>query len=458
MTTNVEAEPAAVSVSTAQPGLLLAGRRVRVSDLLDAGLLTPGVQLAWDRPKSGEHHLSSVREDGSLEIHGGASYRTPSRAAMVAAGVNAVDGWLAWAVVETGETLDVLRRRLLHAQNGDIGTTARREWLEEVRASVDRGEASELTVVELLQHWDAETRDSAVTDRIDTDLDNQGLTTHPDYRAVPLTESVALVRADTVKPDSDDATSAEQATKPSQSAALGVQLKVSRLPSASMLASVTLQDDLEQAITRMLVDDYSQLAVLAGSREVRGAVTWKSIAQAKNRDPAAKLLDAVIPAEVVNSDDDLLGILGRVQRDNFVFVRNPKNRVVEGIVTTADVVGLYGEIATPFFLIGEIDYLVRRAIAENLTLEEVQAVCGHSGGKTIDSFSKMSMGDYTQTLGNPELWRKLGWAMDRKIFVNRLNEVRRLRNSVMHFNPDPPSAADIAKIRQLLDVLRPYVD
>ena len=161
-------------------------------------------------------------------------------------------------------------------------------------------------------------------------------------------------------------------------------------------------------------------------------------------------------AEMIASD--LLSVLPQVQRDDFVFVRNSTSQLVQVIVTTADVVGLYGEIATPFFLIDEIDYLVRRVIAENLDLVAVQAVCGDSGGKTVADFSEISMGDYTRTLAARELWGKLGWAIDRKIFVERLDEVRLIRNSVMHFNPDPPSAADIAKAGQLLSVLRAYAE
>lgn len=295
-------------------------------------------------------------------------------------------------------------------------------------------------------------------DRIDVDLDNQGLTTSPDYRSVPLGETVTvtMVRSDVT--DEPAPEGSDDSPKSTPKVVLGVQLKVSRVPSATTLVSVTPQATLDQVITMMLVDDYSQLAVLSGARELRGAVSWKSVAQAKNRDPGATLRDALFPATVVESDDDLLRVLPLVQRDDFVFVRNAQNRVIQGIVTAADVVGLYGEIATPFFLIGEIDHLVRRAISERLDLAEVRALCATPGGHPVESFAKMSMGDYCRTLENPDQWRKLGWALDQTIFVKRLEAVRIIRISVMHFNPDPPSQSDIARISQLLDVLRSYAE
>lgn len=393
MTTADQGDPTAAH-GAALPDLLLDGRRVRVSDLVEAKLLSAGDDLVWNRPKRGEQHRSSIRPDGGLELHDGASYQTPSKAAMVAAGVNSVDGWLAWALAETGETLDVLRRRLLHAQRGGGGKTTPLAWLEGMRASVDGGNKPELTVLELVRRWGVETREATVTDRIDVDLENQGLTTSPDYRSVPLGETVTItaVRGDVT--DEPTPEGSDDSPKSTPKVALRVQLKVSRVPSATTLVSVNPQATLDQVITTMLVDDYSQLAVLSGARELRAAVSWKSIAQAKNRDPAATLRDAFFSATVVGSDDDLLRVLPQVQRDDFVFVRNARNRVIEGIVTAADVVALYGEVATPFLLIGEIDHLLRRAISQRLDLAEVQALCAAPGGEPIEAFAKMSMGDY----------------------------------------------------------------
>lgn len=93
---------------------------------------------------------------------------------------------------------------------------------------------------------------------------------------------------------------------------------------------------------------------MIGSRNLKGAVTWKSIAKARNADPAAKLSAAIIKAEAAPYTADLIEMLPVIQGHEFVFVRGPDNTVT-GIVTLADVVEAYGQMATPFFIIGRID-------------------------------------------------------------------------------------------------------
>jgi hypothetical protein len=68
----------------------------------------------------------------------------------------------------------------------------------------------------------------------------------------------------------------------------------------------------------------------------------------------------------------------------------------------------------------------------------------------------MTVGQYKAVLGNPDCWQQLGWPLDQAQFVKRLDEIRRVRNNVMHFNPDPPKPADVAKLRIFLDVIRRY--
>lgn len=66
------------------------------------------------------------------------------------------------------------------------------------------------------------------------------------------------------------------------------------------------------------------------------------------------------------------------------------------------------------------------------------------------------MGDYQRVLENPERWKKLGWPLDRSIFIKRLDELRIVRNNVTHFNPDPVPAGTVEKLRSILKLLRDY--
>jgi len=44
------------------------------------------------------------------------------------------------------------------------------------------------------------------------------------------------------------------------------------------------------------------------------------------------------------------------------------------------------------------------------------------------------------------------------VFLSRLGEIRDLRNGVMHFSSDLPSAQDVEKMTHFLDLLRAITD
>ncbi len=119
-------------------------------------------------------------------------------------------------------------------------------------------------------------------------------------------------------------------------------------------------------------------------------------------------------------------------------------------------VGTYRELSTPFILIGEVDQVLRKLISRKFTLHEVRALCDPDGKRGIDSFDKLEMGDYQRTLENPDNWKKLGWPLDRATFIKRLDELRLIRNNVMHFNPEPRDPQSVSKLRYMLKLLRDF--
>ena len=96
------------------------GRRIEVSDLLDADLLEPGDGLTWERPRIGATYTATVTEAGAILLPDGRTFSSPSRAAMEAADVPAYDGWHAWRT-EDGRLLADLRDDLLVSDIGEPG-------------------------------------------------------------------------------------------------------------------------------------------------------------------------------------------------------------------------------------------------------------------------------------------------------------------------------------------------
>jgi len=443
---------------------LLGGRRVQLRDLLEAKLLEPGARLRFRRRRVGVTHHAEVTPTGRVRLlPDGQEFPSPSRAAAVAAGVRAVDGWTAWVVVEISRPLDALRQELLDraaatAAGGPREEAAElrvHERLREARKRAEDHRPEEFSVRELLSLWGAKDRGDQIS-RIEADLANHGLVTSPSFRKVTLDATVRLV---VVSSDADEAPAASDgsvaAAVDDDDAAADdpIGLTVGNLASAlGGLKFVAPNATFDEAITKMLLNDFSQLAVLNGPRNLRGAITWQSIAHARHADADAKLSDAIdADAVAVRYDKELIDVLPELQRTGFVFVRDQEN-VVAGIITTADVVQAYGEMAMPFFQIGELDRSLRRVIARNLGLDQVVSLCR----RPIRSFDQLSMGEYQRVLDDPGVWAGLGWPLDRSAFIERLDEIRQIRNDVMHFKPDPPPAGTIDKLRKLNSLLRQY--
>lgn len=449
---------------------LIGGRRVTVSDLLEASLIEVGTKLRFTRKRIGQTFDATVTDKGRIRLElDGQEFRSPSRAAAVASGMRAVDGWLAWLVVDQGKLLDAVRQEFLDQAISSVATAANRQDRDTVRQRVherlrlarkhaDEHVPDRMKVRELLELWDTTERGDQVT-QIEADLANHGLVTSPSFRAVTLDTVISL---DTPPDGAEETTTVGQpeidglpgAEDDESDGDLNVRLTVGNLSPLDGVESVTPNSTIKEAITKMLLNDFSQLAVFNGPRNFRGAVTWRSITQAMHQKSDATLADAIDPhVEVVPYDLDLFEILPTLQRRDFVFVRD-EHREIMGIVTTADVAQRYGEMATPFFQLGELDQTLRWILSHTVDVQTVEQLCK----KKITSFDHLSMGDYKRVLENEEAWKKLDWPLDRRAFISRLEEIRLIRNKVMHFHPDPVPEDAVDKLRRFDDVLHRYRD
>ena len=447
---------------------------MRIRDLVEAGLLEPGAVLVYERSQAGETLEVTVTETGQLRLPDGREIRSPSGAIRQLCG-KSVDGWHAWRTAADGQLLHGLRLRLIREavrevpDEGDPGLEARQdEFLSSAKEAAESGSPHRMTVRELIGIWGARGRDFEVNERIDADLGNNGMTTTPDFRAVTLDDTVAIVlttqvtdgevalaATGTMSVDATVSASAEVAESDDESA-WDHGLTIGNLPSASRKVRAVAPDaTFEEAITLMLTNDYSQLAVMTGLRDLKGAVSWKSIARARNANPAAKLSAAIIKASDVPYTADLIGLLPVIQSQEFVFVRGA-DRTVTGIVTLADVVEAYGQMATPFFMIGRIDQSLRRIIETTFPMKTITPLCDRDGQRDLSTCDQLTMGDYQRILENPDCWTRLGWSLDRKTFCARLEEIAQVRNNLMHFNSDPLPDDVVSMLQNFINLLQEY--
>ncbi|MFD4171472.1 N-6 DNA methylase [Streptomyces albidoflavus] len=396
-----------------RPRYLTAGRRVTMADLLGAGLIAEGTQLTFER--AGEIYSARVTAAGRLELVGGQEFPSPNRAAAAAVGEGAIDGWQTWAL-EDGTTLDRLRQQFLDTPAVSTPSPGSAELADEELGASPNSDANPTPVAVQIK---SVMRHAAAKDPLQTQSVNES-PTRGEGKDAPV-----------------------------------VGLSVGDLPSAfGGVVSVSPSSTFDEAITRMVINDYSQLPVLSG-RQLRGAVTWKSIARARHANHAPPFSRAITQAREVSYDQDLIDILPMLAEWEFILVRNQSNELA-GIVTASDVAAAYGAMASPFILIGEFDRRLRHVLASSIEFPRVQELCDPEGNRSIRGFDDLSIGDYQRVLENKEEWERVGWSLDRKVFIERLDEIREIRNGLMHFNPEPLPDNSTHKIRHMINVLREY--
>lgn len=96
-----------------------------IGALVDAGRLSPGALLRWERPNLGVVYEATVSAEGRLRLADGREFDTPSRAAKEAAGIEHVNGWRVWRTA-SGKTLSDLWRENLVTGPTDDGRIP--EW------------------------------------------------------------------------------------------------------------------------------------------------------------------------------------------------------------------------------------------------------------------------------------------------------------------------------------------
>jgi CBS domain-containing protein len=317
------------------------------------------------------------------------------------------------------------------------------------------GDEAVLTIREFISRWGARRRGYWIVEQIKEDLNRFGLTTKPDFEEGYIDSEIRLIPPPRAKSVTSAATAASVAVDAKIPEAT---LKIGSFKSASdKLVSVRPDSSLEHAQSVMMQHDYSQLAVLSSPRDLLGAITWESIAQRRIHRPAATLRECIVPADVVDTSDDLLYNIPRIIARGFVFVRGP-DRQITGIVTTTDLSLNFLTLAEPFLILGQVERCLRQIVMKRFTVDEIaEAKDPRDEGRKVDSVDNLTLGEVVRMFEPVERWQKLGWQIDRKVFLEALAQVVEMRNETMHFSPDPVEEERVQGLRNSLKWLQMMV-
>lgn len=339
--------------------------------------------------------------------------------------------------------------------------SASEEYLAGIAAEVERGEHPGISVRELLARWGYFRRTSTSLEVVTTALSDYGLLAVPAITEGTIDDRIQFAADATPEADSaDDTRTREQvevseeqidtAKRTTQDVVSGeIRYAVGSLPSASRdVAALEASTSLSQALTRMAVDSYSQLAVVDDGNRLIGALTWESIAMAWASGNPRIVRDAMVEAQSVATSEELLSLTSRISEYGYVFVRDADGRV-QGIVTAADLTQKFGDDQAPLIQLDEIEKRLGRHVRAHCSDQELldNDIRVPHTGKTL--------GTYVLALKRQPLWDKLGWrGVDQEMMHALMDRVRMIRNDVMHFSPDPITSQELDTLASAMRMLR----
>jgi hypothetical protein len=131
---------------------------------------------------------------------------------------------------------------------------------------------------------------------------------------------------------------------------------------------------------------------------------------------------------------------------------------ITGIVTVSDLSEQFKELSEPFLVLHQIENHLRALIQNRIPEDELKnlkvAANFEPNRQEVHSVFDLAFGDYLWLLRGSENWERFGLRVDRGVFHRELDEVRKIRNDVMHFDPDPITSEQLSKLRGFAKLLR----
>jgi len=340
--------------------------------------------------------------------------------------------------------------------------TELREAAERIRQN---GSAERITVRRLLAWFLAQRRGYWIVSQIRSALNEVGLISAPDFEVVYIDSSIELQPKSTqvIEPAGvETAQPVIEEVETTTRVVVGGSV-ADPVPRIEMLeaanrppVSVVRDAKIDEAVTIMLMSDFSQLPVMRDERTAEGLISWKSIgaAHALNREVNYVRDCMETYVEILSYDTSLFDAIDAITRHEVVLVRDAEKKI-SGLVTTTDISLQFRSLAEPFLLLGEVENHVRRLVDGRFSQDELVAARNPSDAdREIKNVADLTFGEYIRLLETPENWQRLRFALARAPFIARLGETRRIRNEVMHFHPDALPPEDLAVLRDTVKFMQ----
>jgi CBS domain-containing protein len=340
------------------------------------------------------------------------------------------------------------------------------EELREVAERVQKGNRPRASVRTVLKWFEAERRGFRILREVRRALKRAKLNTIPEFEGAYIDSQVTFVSKEEGEKKAQKAadaaaikTSAVVDSMPTATTPSAIPLdptyRIGRLESANKAIIFVKPDEtVERAATLMLNHNFSQLPVMVNERDVKGIVTWRTIGRRfVLGSPCEAVREVMEPHQEISADASLFSAIELIVQHDCVLVRDSEKKI-SGIVTTHDLGAQFGSLAEPFLFLGEIENHVRRVLGPLSKAELAAGADPTDGEREIEDVTDLTFGEYVRLLTDKKIWSKLGLKIDQKTVTHYLEEIRKIRNDVMHFDPEGIGPDDMKKLRSMVVFLR----
>jgi CBS domain-containing protein len=324
-----------------------------------------------------------------------------------------------------------------------------------------------VTVRQFLEWFGVQRRGYNIVQDIRGQLEEAGLTTDPDFESAWLDGPIGFRSKDTVEAKLEIADVADATPSKSEVASSvpetviswvtrDATYRISKLAAANLgVVSVNPDAPLSEAVTLMMSRNYSQLPVMTGERSVRGIISWMSIGSRLALGlSGSRVQDLMQQAHEVKNDTSIFDAILLIVRHGYVLVRNDTQKVT-GIVTASDLSLQFQTLTEPFLLLSEIENLLRNMIGKRFSVPQLlEARDPGADSRAINTVADLTIGEYIRLLQKQDRWILMGLAIDKVIFCNDLDKIRKIRNRVLHFDPDGIEPPDLEALRDFAGFLK----
>ena len=315
--------------------------------------------------------------------------------------------------------------------------------LDEIARQINKGVMPERVTVRKILDWlEVSRRGSNVNWEIRRALEKAGLETQPDFEWAYIDGFVKFV--------------AIGSKENSEAMSTTSRYRIDGLESANRKPmSVKPDSGLAEATTLMLTNDFSQVPVMTTEREVKGAISWRSIGSRLSLGGKCKVVrDCMDPAQIIGAESSLFEAIKIIADHDYVLVQ-AQDRTICGIVTASDLSQQFRDLAEPFLLVGECENLLRRLSHGKFRGDELEEIKDSGDpNRTVTGVADLTLGEFVRLLEKEDRWNKLNLAVDRRNFIDRLNRVREIRNDVMHFDPQGVDPEGLQALREFVHLLQ----